>query len=240
MDLKNKIAVVTGATGGIGREIVKKLDEEGAQIILVSKNETELQNLLQTLRNKISKYYVCDFNNQEETEKVAKNIADEFNKIDLLINSAGIGIYKTIEEISLDEWNMALNINLNSVFIMTKELISSLSGSKKSMVINMGSGSGLIPIASRSSYCTSKFALRGLTLSLAEEFKRFENPKFVLINLGSVLTGFGPLSYEEKVKLMESGKYYITPEWVANQISSIILKENPEIEYDFLNPGFKP
>jgi len=133
--------------------------------------------------------------------------------------------------LSLEDWNKSLNVNLNSVFIITKELISLISESKDSLILNLGSGSSIIPIASRSAYCTSKFALRGLTLSLAEEYKRIGNPKFCLITLGSTLTSFGPMSFEEKKLDMEKGKAYFTPDWVGKKLVEIIKDNDREVEY---------
>jgi len=238
MNLKDKIVVVTGATGGMGREIVKSLDNEGAKLVLISKTESELQNLLKTLAGKNNKYYVCDLSNEDETLKVAKEIANDFKTIDVLINAAGIGIYKPLEELTLDEWNLSIAINLNSVFIMTKELIKSLNNSTDSVVISLGSGMGVEPEPERSAYCTSKFALRGLMLTLAEEYKRFKNPKFCLFTLGSVLTSFGPMSMEEKKLSMESGKGYLTPDWVAGKVTEIIKSDDKQVEYSFSSPDY--
>lgn len=236
MNLQGKVVVVTGATGGIGKEIVSRLDKEGATLILISRNESELQELLKSLANKESKYYVCDLSNQTETKKVANEISINYPKIDILINSAGIGIYKPIEEATLSEFNDSLNIGLTSSFILTKELMNSLNKSDSSLVLNIGSGAGTIPMAGRSLYCTTKFALRGLTLSLAEEFKRVGNPKFCLITLGSTLTSFGPMDFEEKKLEMEKGKAYFTPEWVGEKLLEIIKDDKREVEYQ-LFPG---
>lgn len=238
MDLKNKIVVVTGATGGIGRELVRRLDSNGAKLVLVSKNEIELQNLLKNLKNEYSQYFVCDFSNQIETEKVAKAIASEFDQINVLINSAGIGIYKPLEELSFEEWNRSLNINLNAPFMMIKELIGSLNNSSESIVLSLGSGMGVKPEAQRSAYCASKFALRGLMLTLAEEYKRFKKPEFFLLTLGSVLTSFGPMSFEKKKKEMEGGKGYLTPDWVAKKIIELLKLEKREVEYEFSSPDY--
>ena len=238
MNLKGKVAVVVGATGGMGREIVKKLDKEGVSLVLVSKTESELRNLLKFLDGKNHKYYVCNLSSKIETEKIAKEISSEFNVIDILINAAGIGIYKPLEELTLDEWNLSIAINLNSVFIMTKELIKSLNNSTDSVVISLGSGMGVEPEPERSAYCTSKFALRGLMLTLAEEYKRFKNPKFCLFTLGSVLTSFGPMSMEEKKLSMESGKGYLTPDWVAGKVTEIIKSDDKQVEYSFSSPDY--
>jgi short-subunit dehydrogenase len=236
MNLKNKIIVVTGATGGIGSELVKKLDQEGAKLILVSKTESELQNQVKSLKNKESKYYVCDFTNQDETAKIAKQISTENPDVNILVNAAGIGVYKPIEEVEMSDWNNSINIGLTSVFIFTKELIENLGKNEDSLVLNVGSGAGVIPMSGRSTYCAMKFGLRGLTLSLAEEFKRIDNPKFCLITLGSTLTSFGPLGMEKKKEEMLNGKAYFTPEWVGEKLTEIIKDDNKETEYT-LYPG---
>lgn len=235
MDLKNKVVVITGATGGIGRKLVKELDKEGARFVLVSKSEEELQNLLKTLNGKDNTYYVCDLSIQEEVVKLAKEIKSKFEYVDILINLAGIGIYKPIEEVSLDDWNSSLNIGLTAPFILTKNIIELLKKNKDSLVLNMGSGAGVIPMAGRSTYCSMKFGLRGLTLSLAEEFKRTK-PSFCLITLGSTLTSFGPMSLEEKKENQLKGMAYFTPEWVAKKLAEIIKNDKREIEYT-IYPG---
>lgn len=238
MNINGKTAVVVGATGGIGREIVKNLDKEGTNLILVSKTENKLLNLLKSLEGKNHKYYVCDLSNQDETSKVAKKISNDFKAVDILINAAGIGIYKTIEELTLAEWNLSMNININAVFIMIKNLIKSLNNSADSVVVSLGSGMGINPESERTAYCASKYALRGLMLTLAEEYKRFKNPKFCLFTLGSVLTSFGPMSMDEKKKSMENGKGYLTPNWVAQKLIEVIKSDEKQVEYSFSSPDY--
>lgn len=238
MDLKGKIVVITGSTGGIGREIVKRLDSESVTLILVSKTESELQTQLKSLNNKNSVWYVADLSNQIDTAKIASEISKKYEKVDILINAAGIGIYKPFEELSLEEWNRSLNINLNASFIMIKELMGSLNNSSESIILSLGSGMGVSPEPQRSAYCTSKFALRGLMLTLAEEYKRFKKPEFCLLTLGSVLTSFGPMSFEEKKRDMESGKGYLTPEWVSEKIVELLKSETREVEYEFSSPDY--
>src|SRR3990167_7264715 len=116
MELKNKIAVVTGATGGIGRELVKELDKEGVKLLIISKSESELQNLLKELNGKGHSYLVCDFSIQEEVVKLGDTISKEYPAIDLLANVAGVGIYKPLEELSLEDWNKSLDIGVTAPF----------------------------------------------------------------------------------------------------------------------------
>lgn len=231
MDLKNKKIVVTGATGGIGREIVKNLDSLGARLILVSRKEDELLALKESLSQKDHLFFACDFGDQKQVLAVAKKIFKQSNGVSVLINCAGVGVYLPLESISLNDWNSSFDINLTSVFIMTREFAKLSSNPKESLVLSIGSGAGVIPMAGRSLYCATKFALRGLILSLAEEYKRVGNPKFCLITLGSTLTSFGPLSLEQKKQEMEKGKAYFTTDWVSKKIVEIVQDENRETEY---------
>ena len=171
MKLKKKIAVVTGADGGIGGEIVKELDKEGVTCILVSENEEGLKKLVKELGDR-HKYYVSDFSQAKNAVKTAKVIRKDHQKIDLLINAAGIGTYKSIEEATIDDWQKTLNINTTAVFVFIKFLLPSLKRAKMSVVINIGSGLGKVPYyPKRLPYVVSKFALRGLSLALSKGYR---------------------------------------------------------------------
>lgn len=230
MNLQNKNIVITGATGGICRELIKNLDPEGANLILISKSADELKTQASQL-NSQSDIFACDFTKPSEIESLAKQISKKYKKIDVLVNAAGIGIYKSLEDETLDEWQNSLSINVTSQFLMSKYLIKNLKKAKGSVVINIGSGAGVIPMSGRSIYCATKFAVRGLTLSLAEEFRR-TSVEFCLITLGSVLTSFGPMSFDEKKSEMEKGKKaYFTPDWVAKKLISIMKDDDRRSEY---------
>lgn len=229
MKIKNKKIVITGATGGIGREITKELDRLGANLVLISRSEEKLKDFVAEL-NGNHHYFACDFSNLEETEKVVSQISEEFKNVDILINAAGVGFYKPIEEATLDEWKQTMDIGVTSQFLFIKGLVENLKSKEGSLVVNIGSGAGVIPMAGRSVYCASKFAVRGMTLSLAEEF-RGTHTHFCLISLGSTLTSFGSMSFEEKKEEMESGKAYLTPDWVAKKIVEIIEDDGRDVEY---------
>ena len=232
MDLKGKIAVITGSTGGMGRVIVDRLDHEGVVCVLLGTKEDELKTLLGSLKTEGGRYYAANFADEKEMLSASERISKEVGDIDVLINLAGIGIYKQIEDVSLDDWQNSFSVGVTAPYFLTKALIGNLAKSELSLVLNMGSGAGVIPMAGRSVYCASKFALRGATLSLAEEFKKAK-PNFCLITMGSTLTPFGPMSLEEKKKEMEEGKAYFTPDWVADKLVSIIKDDARETEYTF-------
>lgn len=211
MELKDKIILLTGADGGIGSVLKNKLEKEGAKIISVSKTAD------------------FDLTKDEDIKSLVNKVKNEYGQIDILINGAGIGIYKNLVDLNEEEFEYSLKLNLTVPFILIKELLP------KSLVLTIGSGAGVIPMRGRTAYCTSKFGLRGLILTLAEEYQGQE-PKFCLITLGSTLTSFGPLTIEEKKEKQKNGAPYFTPEWVAEKLVEIIKDEKREVEYT-LYPG---
>lgn len=235
MDIKNKTVLITGASKGMGNSIAKRLAQEGANLILVARTEEILKDLAKNLGGGSHKYYACDFSDIKKVLDLSENISKDFEKIDVLINGAGIGVYKPIEEVSFDEWRKSFSIGLDAPYFLTQKLLPLLGKSEKSLVINIGSGMGVIPAPGRSVYCSLKFGLRGMTLSLAEEFKRTKI-QFVLLTLGSVLTGFGPKTIEEK---KNEGKAYLTPEWVAERVLEIIKEDGKAVEYTFYPSDYK-
>lgn len=212
MNLSGKKAVLVGASGGMGVEIAKILEGEGVVVIPVSRS---------------AKDYPCDLTSKGQIKEVCEKIISQEGKIDLLFNAAGVGIYKTIEDTSLEDWDTSLAINLTAPFLMTKYLLPALSQSPESVVINFGSGMGTVAYPDRLPYCTSKFGLRGMSLSVAKEFKG-TNSKIMLATLGSVLTEFGPMTLKEKEEESLQGKAYLTPQWVAEKLVSLL--KNDEVE----------
>lgn len=238
MNLKDKSVVIVGATGGIGSQVSKVFFKEDAKLILVARSEEKLKKLADQFGKNLVKYYVCDFSDPKQAVGVASTISQENNNIDILINVAGVGVYKNIEDVNLKEWENSFAVNVSAPYFVTKELLPSLKNSENAVVVNFGSGMGKNPMGGRSVYCATKYALRGMTLSLSEEFKG-TNIKIVLMTLGSILTDFGPLSLEEKEKLSLEGKGYLTPDWVAKKLIDIISSNNLEDEIEIYPSHYK-
>lgn len=236
MDLKDKVVVVAGATGGVGSAVAKEFAKRGAKLVLLGRNEEKLKELLADL-GEGSRYYTVDFSDVASIEEVAKKVLADFPQIAVLVNTAGLGVYKPIEEVEYKEWQDSFAIGVTAPFFFTKFILPALTNSV-SVVVNMGSGAGVMPMPGRSVYSVQKFALRGMTLSLAEEFKGTKTA-FVLMTMGSILTEFGPMSLEEKKKDMESGKAYFTPEWVAEKIAEVVVDENRKVEYELYPSAYK-
>lgn len=229
MNLQDKTIVVVGATGGLGQEIVKLIDSNGSRLVLLGRSEEKLKKLTSELSGQ-HEYFVVDFERKDSLNEVLSQVNLKYQSIDVLIHSAGIGNYKIFEETTEEDWNESFSVNVKATYFLTQSLLPLMKDNPASLVLTIGSGAGVIPMKERSLYCATKFALRGLMLSLAEEFKGF-NPHFCLITLGSVLTEFGPLTLEEKKQEMESGKAYFTPKWVSEKLVEIIKNDNRDVEY---------
>ena len=236
MDLKGKIAVVVGATGGMGTEVCKTMYKEGVKLVIIARTEEKLKALSQELGG--CDYFVCDLNKPETINLVCQSISAKYQVVDFLLNAAGIGIYKPIEEVTEEDWMDSFNANVTASFYFTKYLLPSLKKSEAAYVINWGSGMGTIPAAGRSVYCASKFALRGMSLSLSKEFER-TNVNIVHLTLGSVLTEFGPMTLEEKKRENLEGKAYLTPTYVAEKVVEILRKDQVEPEISISPTGYQ-
>ncbi len=237
MNIKGGTVLITGASKGIGNALTKKLASDGVNTILVARSGHIMGEIVKGLPGGEDKhsYYECDLTDAGQVKSLVKTINKDFEKIDVLVNCAGVGVYKPIEEVGLTDWDMSFNLNVRTPFLLIQGLQKLLGKSTIALVINMGSGAGVIPMRGRSVYCATKFALRGLSLSLAEEFAGTKTD-IVLITLGSTLTGFGPLSIEKKHKENLNGKAYFTVEWVADALVNIIKSPVRKSEY-VLYPG---
>lgn len=214
-----KNAVVIGAKGGIGSSLVKALITNGFKVIAIARAGVEIS---------------CDLTSYEQIKKAIQEIKKSVDKIDLLVNAAGVATYKNLADVSNEEVQEAFMVNVIAPGIFIREL-SPLMKHKSSLVLNIGSGAGTTPMKGRIIYCATKYALRGLSLSLSEEYQD-KYPKFCLITLGSTLTNFGPMTVEEKKREFEKGKAYFPVEWVINKLMEIIQDENRETEIT-LFPG---
>ena len=234
MNLKNKTILITGGSQGIGRALAERLAKESVHLILVARSENRLKEFVNKY-GKQHRYYVCDLSDHKQVIRLTESIKKDFNNLDILINAAGIGVYKNLANVSFKNWTDSFSINITAPFLLTEKLLSLLQKEKDSLVLNIGSGAGTIPMRGRSTYCATKFALRGWALSLAEEFEG-NSPRFCLITLGSTITNFSGMTIEEKQKEHSKGKAYFPVDWVANKLVEIIKDDKREIEAT-LYPG---
>lgn len=237
IDLKEKIAVITGAGGGIGEALVMNLKKAGAICILVEREISLLDKFKDLLDNQMA-IYECDLTDLESVKRFTDKIKSDYNQIDLLFNIAGIGIYKNIEDLSVAEWTNSMAVNLTAPFVLIKNLLPLLKKSEKAFILNFGSGMGKNPTPGRAAYCASKFGLRGMSLSLNKELKN-ENIDVSLLTLGSVMTNFGSGGIEHRREMEKNGKKYLTTENVVDEVMRISTSDEKEPEYFLYPDGYE-
>jgi NAD(P)-dependent dehydrogenase (short-subunit alcohol dehydrogenase family) len=174
LKLSGKVAIVTGGSRGIGKSTATLLAQHGADVVITSKNKTNLENAAKEIKNSIA--IVGDIRKKTDVENVVKNTLEHFGKIDILINNAGIlPKVKPLHEISEEEWNEVIDVNLTGQFRFTKAVIPHLMKTS-GCIVNVSSDAGLKSFENfeADAYTASKGALVLLTKAWAIEYAKYK------------------------------------------------------------------
>ena len=167
-DLKDKVVLITGSTGGIGKSIARKMKEKGAKLILSGTRQDALNNLVAEFGNE-AKGIVTDLNNKDDIISLADEAENCFGQIDVLINNAGVTADNLFMRMKDEDWEKVININLTAGMRLTRQVIRSMIKKRFGRVIFISSVVGYTGNAGQTNYSASKSALVGLTKSLALE-----------------------------------------------------------------------
>ena len=167
-NLKNKTALVTGASGGIGASIALALHKQGAKVCITGTNLKKLNQINQDSSMAYSQV-VCDLSNREDLKKIIPSVEDKLGKIDILINNAGITRDQLMMRMQDDIWDEVIQTNLNSSFYLSKSVIKGMMKRKFGRIIQISSVVAFTGNPGQSNYVASKAALVGMTKSLALE-----------------------------------------------------------------------
>ncbi len=191
MDIKNKIALVTGASKGIGRETALALAREGAHIAISARSEELLQEVAGEIRAAGSKALVFpgDMSDEKAIAEFVEATIAEFGRLDILINNAGVGIFGPIAELSTEDWDTMFNLNMRGVFLMTRTCLPHLRAAGESVVVNVASLAGKNAFVGGGGYAATKHALLGFSRCLMLE-ERQHGLRVLAICPGSVNTPF--------------------------------------------------
>ena len=170
-DLNDKIAIVTGASQGIGETIAVELAKSGANVFCLARNKSALDSTI----NKIisngdnASAYSCDISDNKQFNDIVTDIFKKYGSIDILVNNAGITNDTLLMRMSDDQWDSVLNINLKGSFTCTRSVIKYMMKKKSGRIINITSIVGLTGNAGQANYAASKAGLIGMTKSIAKE-----------------------------------------------------------------------
>jgi 3-oxoacyl-[acyl-carrier protein] reductase len=172
--LEGKVAIITGAARGIGEGIAIKFAEHGADVLFtyVSESSADKAKALEEKLNGLgirAKGYKSNASDYSECEKLVSEVTNQFKTIDICVNNAGISKDNLLLRMTAEQWDEVIQVNLKSVFNMTKQVIRPMMKAKKGSIINMSSIIGLMGNAGQGSYAASKAGIIGFTKSVAKE-----------------------------------------------------------------------
>ncbi|SDW48231.1 SDR family NAD(P)-dependent oxidoreductase [Paenibacillus sp. CF384] len=168
MKLSNQIAIVTGGGRGIGRQTAIDLAQEGCKVMIASRSESELQETVAVIREfgGEADRFVGDLTRQENAQGLMKATLERFGPPTILINNAGVLRVTPFEEITMEEWDSVMDVNLRSVFILSQLALKEMMKHRRGYIINISSTAALDVSSAHASYGASKAGVGGLTQSL--------------------------------------------------------------------------
>jgi NAD(P)-dependent dehydrogenase (short-subunit alcohol dehydrogenase family) len=163
-DLSGRVAVITGASRGLGRAMALALGRAGAKLALVARTPTALG-----VDGIESAAFRCDVSSEQEVNALEKAVVERFGRVDILINNAGVNVRKQATDFTLEEWNRVIGTNLTGAFLMCRAFIPHMKGRGYGRIVNMASMMAHVSIPGRAAYSASKAGLLGMTRALALE-----------------------------------------------------------------------
>ncbi len=216
-DLTGKIALITGASKGLGKAMALALSRAGATIALVSRDESKLSEVQSEIAaHGASDIFVADIRQESHVHRLESEVTARFGKIHILINNAGINIRKNLTDFTLEEWQSVMDTNLTSVFLMCRAFVPHMKGAGYGRILNLTSIMSHISLPQRAAYSASKTGVLGLIRALALELA----PDGITVNGISP----GPFATEMNLAVMQN------PEANAQFLASIPLGKWGKVE----------
>ncbi len=213
--LAGKIALVTGGTRGIGRAIVERLASEGASVAFCGRSPETVQKAAAEISSTGGKVHgeAADVSRSDDVRRLFQSVDAAFGGLDILINNAGMGIFRPVAELTLEDWRQTLDLNLSGVFYCSREALVRFKVRGGGYIINISSLAAKNPFAGAAAYNASKFGLAGFSEAMMLDH-RHDNVRVSDIMPGSVNTEFGGHAADVSWK--------IAPEDVSQVVSNLL------------------
>lgn len=226
----NIVVIITGAAGGIGAAIARRLHQEGASLVLTDLNRSQGENLVNELGDDRVMFIVHDVTQRDQWELVIRESLRRFGSFDALVNNAGVCIFKGLEDYTLDDINTIMNVNLVSTMLGTQAVSKELGAKGSGSIVNMSSAEGLSSMNGLSVYTASKWAVRGYTKASAMELGH-KGIRVNSVHPGGVNTPMANPLGLSKQEFDESYKDFpaqcgATPEQIASVVSFLISDDS--------------
>ena len=171
--LSGKVAIVTGASAGIGRASAIALAAEGAKVVITARRQERLEALASEINAMNTKAYIVagDANDETTAKRCLETAINEAGRIDILLNNTGMGNYKNLADTSLEEYDQLMDTNMRTTFIFTRQVVPQMLLQKQGTILMISSMAGLYGFANQAVYCATKFAQVGFAQSLDKELR---------------------------------------------------------------------
>jgi 3-oxoacyl-[acyl-carrier protein] reductase len=234
--LSDSVAVVTGGSRGIGRSIAVKLADLGTTVVITGRSEDRLKQAVEPLvaKSSRSEAVACDVADRGSVESLARHLRDKHGRVDILVNNAGVGGPPSyLHELDPEAWDNIFDTNVRGVFYMMRGLVPLMISGGGGHIVNISSLAGKNPLPRGAAYSASKWALNGLSYSVAEEL-RSHNIRVSVVCPGSVDTDFSPHIGKDSGKMLRG-------EDVAHVVAMLVT-QRPEsfVSELLLRPTQKP
>ncbi len=171
--LVDKVALVTGASRGIGRSVAITLAEKGAMIVAAARDVEMLQETCRIIEEAGGQALVStvELSNENSIRKLMETVTEKFGRLDVLVNNAGITLSSSLEETTTDDWDRLMAVNVRGAFVLCREAVGLLRQAQPGVIVNISSVVGVKGYAKQIAYTASKHAMRGMSIAMAEELK---------------------------------------------------------------------
>jgi 3-oxoacyl-[acyl-carrier protein] reductase len=221
MKLKGQVAIITGAGRGIGRAIALAFAEQGGTLVLCGKSPESIEEASHIVKQSGADplSLIVDVAVWDQVTAMCEKVLERFGKIDILINNAGIVLYKSVLDTTEQDWNRLIDTNMKGVFLCCKAVLPSMLKAKAGVIVNVSSILGLKATANMSVYSASKFGIIGFTQSLAAETLSEG------VRVYSVCPGPTNTALHQSVVGHEAASKAMPPQRVANKILAVVAGE---------------
>lgn len=230
-----KVALVTGASRGIGLAIAQQLGRMGARVSICARDHARLDEATSRLRNEGIETFAAetDVTRPDQVTSLVRATEQKFGPIDILVNNAGTGAFGPFHEFGEEEWNTVLDTNLKAAFLLSRAVAPEMIRRQTGHIINISSLAGKNTFAGGAIYCASKWGLMGLTGAMAEDLRAY-GIRVSAICPGSVATEFPGPGGKNAAKLLQ-------PEDVAHAVAALVTQSDGSfISEVHLRPTRKP
>lgn len=233
MELKDKIILITGGNSGLGKATAKHLIKEGSVVIITGRDHAKTERVAQNIG---AVPFKCDVTNDDEITALFNFIQDEYGKLDVLVNNAGIGKRRELTELTREDLKEIYEVNVFGAAMVAQGAAKIFKKQQRGDIINIASTASLKGYPTGSIYCSSKFALRGMTQCWQGELRR-DNVRVIQVNPSEVPTAFGDEENREERPLEENK---LRPDEIAHTIICTLKMDDrgyiPEVTVHATNP----